>query len=329
MKLSQLTEFSQITSHCHDNPEADASAAGFGLFCFFKEAGVEVSLVYAGRNRIGKTNLCMMIEKLKIPITYLEDTETPIRGLLLMVDCQYGGGNVTRLSAEHVAEIDHHTSNTVETVETELSEIHPSLGSCATLVWQMLLEEDFDFMGQSRLGTAFYYGLFNDTNQFAEIYNPLDMEMRDRIPCDKQLITQFRNSTLSLKELETAGIALIRQNYNSEGHFTVIHAEPCDPNLLGLISDFVLQVDEIHSCVVYSEQPDGYKFSVRSCVSQISAAKMAEYLAVGIGSGGGHVEKAGGFLSRSKYEKTIGDISTEKYFKDKIMNFLSEGTGHP
>ena len=257
MKLKELEVFDKITIQCHDNPDADALASGFGLYIYFKEKKKKVDFLYAGRQKIRKKNLLLMMEKLGIPIRYQEDTDLPIEGLLLTVDCQYGAGNVTRLPADEIAIIDHHEKEIEDVV---LSEIHPDIGSCSTLVWHMMKEEGFSFEDQIKLGTAFFYGLFSDTNQFAAIYNSLDIDMRDSVPCEKSLINLFRNSNISLRELEIAGLALINHIYNDDYRYATIKAEPCDPNLLGLISDFLLQVDGIDTCLVYNELEDGYKF---------------------------------------------------------------------
>lgn len=155
------------------------------------------------------------------------------------------------------------------------------------------------------LGTALYYGLFMDTNQFSELSNPVDMDMRESLNFDKNLVSLFRNSNISLKELEIAGVALLRCNYNDDYQFAVIHSQPCDPNVLGLISDFLLQVAGVNTCVVYNEDSGGYKFSVRSCIREVNASELSDYLSEGIGSGGGHVEKAGGYISMKLYEENI------------------------
>lgn len=322
MKLAQLEQFDPITIQCHDNPDADALASGFGLYTYFKEKNKDVRLVYAGRNRIQKQNLTLMVDKLNIPVIFLqnEDVNTVVKGLLITVDCQYGAGNVTRLSAENVAIIDHHQ---VEISDIPLSEIRSDLGSCSTLVWQMMKEEGFSFEGKFELGTAFYYGLFSDTNQFSEIYNPLDMDMRDTIPCTKSLFSLFKNSNLSLQELEIAGLALIKYIYNDDYRYAIIKANPCDPNVLGLISDLLLQVAEIDTCIVYNEQEEGIKFSVRSCVKEVRANELAAFLGEGIGSGGGHKEKAGGYIPKSRYEEYYPTLHTEAYFSKKMNEYFS------
>lgn len=319
MKLTDLEKYSPITIQCHDNPDADALGSGFGLYTYFKSKGKEVRLIYSGRNRIHKANLKLMVEKLQIPITYIEDANQHVDGLLITVDCQYGAGNVTKLEADRVAVIDHHQ---IEMTGMELQEIRSALGSCSTLVWSMMVEEGYPVEKDITLGTALYYGLYSDTNQFAEICNPLDMDCRDNLECDMSLIRLFRNSNLTLKELELAGIALIRYIYNDDHKYAIIKAQPCDPNILGIISDFLIQVDEVWTCIVYNEINDGYKLSVRSCIKEVNASELAAFVSEKIGSGGGHIEKAGGFISKKLYEEYYPTLHSEAYFSEKMNEYF-------
>ena len=130
MRLEELTEYDPITVQCHDNPDADAIAAGVGLCRYFESKGRTARLIYGGRNKIQKPNLLLMLEHLDIPITHIEDAaayaeaqpEGKLPGLLITVDCQYGAGNVVKLPAERVAVIDHHQ---IETEQVELSDQSP------------------------------------------------------------------------------------------------------------------------------------------------------------------------------------------------------------
>ncbi|MCD7835668.1 MAG: DHH family phosphoesterase, partial [Lachnospiraceae bacterium] len=319
MRLSDLEEFSSVTIQCHDNPDADAIGSGFGLYKYFKSRGKNTSLIYSGQNRIQKANLKLMVEKLDIPIVYVEAADRHIDGLLITVDCQYGAGNVTRLDADSVAVIDHHL---VEMKDIGLQDIRSSLGSCSTLVWSMLKEEGYPVEEDVMLETALYYGLYSDTSQFSEIRNPLDRDCRDSLECDKSLIRLFCNSNLTLKELELAGIALIRCIYNDDHKYAIIKAQPCDPNILGIISDFLIQVDEVCTCIVYNEINDGFKLSVRSCIREVNASELAAFVCEKIGSGGGHIEKAGGFISRRLYEKCYPTLHSEAYFSEKMNEYF-------
>lgn len=48
MKLSDLNKYETITIQCHDNPDADALASGYGLYCYFLSCGKQVRLIYSG-----------------------------------------------------------------------------------------------------------------------------------------------------------------------------------------------------------------------------------------------------------------------------------------
>ncbi|HEX3023229.1 MAG TPA: DHH family phosphoesterase [Lachnospiraceae bacterium] len=319
MRLNELLHFNKITIQSHDNPDADSLASGYALYQFFKDKGKEVQFVYSGRYQIQKSNLLLMIEKLNIPIRYVEKAH--IEGLLITVDGQYGSGNVTLLEAQEVAIIDHHQE---EVKGYERTEIRSYLGSCSTLVWHLLGFEDYNVNGDVNVATALYYGLYTDTGQFSEIFHPLDKDMRDSLHFDQTVISLLRNSNISLSELEIAGLALLRYIYNEHHRFAVIKVKPCDPNILGLISDFLLQVDSIDTCVVFNEVQDGIKLSVRSCVKEVKACELADYLTNVIGSGGGHNIKAGGFIQRKLFVEQYQNMNLEAYFTEK-MNQYFEG----
>lgn len=319
MKLTDLLSYQKVYIQCHDNPDADTIASGFALYRYFTDKGKEVVFFYSGKFMIQKSNLMLMIKELEIPILYVKEPPRLEDELLIMVDCQYGAGNVTKVLAEHVVVIDHHQ---LEMEENEFCEINSSLGSCSTLVWKLLEDDGYAVNEDTTIGTALYYGLYTDTNQFAEVYNPLDMDMRESVMVNQSMIRQFRNANISLTELETAGIALIRNIYNEQYRYAIIKAAPCDPNILGVISDFLLQVDCVDTCVVYNVLNDGIKISVRSCIKEVRANELAEFLCEGIGSGGGHVEKAGGFISAKLYEKQYNGIHTESYFGDRLTDYF-------
>ena len=263
-----------------------------------------------------------MLEKLSIEnkIEYYRNPSDigEFNGLLIMVDCQYGGGNVSKISANNIAIIDHHET---KLVNGDFVEINSRMGSCATLVWRLLKAACYEDM-PIEVSTALYYGLYTDTNSFSEIYNPYDMDMRDSIPFDQSLITLFKNSNLTLNELEIAGIALIKYIYNDKNNFAIIRAAQCDQNVLGVISDFLIQVAEVNTCVVYNEWDDGFKFSVRSCVKETRADEMASFIASGIGNGGGHREKAGGFINKERFTAKYQSLHSEAFFSNKVNEYF-------
>lgn len=303
MRLSELLEYDSIVVQCHDNPDADALASGYGVYTYLKDRGKDVRFVYGGRFLIQKSNLVLMVTELEIPIEHVDALEAP--ELLVTVDCQYGEGNVTKFDAGTVAVIDHHQ---VSRDLPALNEVRSNLGACSTVVRELLQLEEIDINDDKTLATALYYGLLTDTNNFTEISHPLDKDLRDDAAFDRSLLVRFRNANLSLRELEIAGAALMNYHYHEEHRFAVAMAEPCDPNILGMISDLMLEVDTVDTCLVYSVLPFGVKISVRSCVKEVKASELAEFITEGIGSGGGHLEKAGGFIQMELLEKAMSRL---------------------
>lgn len=299
MKLTDLQNYHDIVIQCHNNPDADALASGFALLRYFQSLGKKVRFVYGGTQRIQKSNLLLMVETLKIPVAHSGPLETPPE-LLLTVDCQYGEQNVQELTGPcPVAVIDHHKSR-LECFPP-LWEVRDGCGACATVVWDMLLDAGFDPAGDEALATALYYGLFMDTSKMQELRHPKDKDLRDAMEfcANKADLFHFQNCNLSLNELEIAGRAFGNYDFCQEYHFAVAEAERCDPNLLGVISDALMEVDVVNVCIAFCMLDNGAKLSVRSCVKDTRADELAAYVAQGLGSGGGHPQKSGGFLKES------------------------------
>ena len=303
MNLEELLAYDDIMIQCHDNPDADAIASSFGVYTYLKEKGKAVRLVYSGKQQIHKSNLLLLVQSFSIPIQHVPEKETA--ALLITVDCQYGQGNVSRLSGKTVAVIDHHQVADPSALPP-LKEIHSNYGSCSTIVWKMLLDAGYTVNENRELATALYYGLYTDTGRLQEIFHPMDKDMRDSLKIDKSCIFRFQNANLSLEELRIAGRALMDcgYNYSEKNRFAIVKAEPCDPNILGVISDMLVEVDTVDFCVAFCMQDGGKaKLSIRSCVREIRADELAAFLYRGLGNGGGHARKAGGTLSAGSLQE--------------------------
>ena len=299
MKLHELLGYNDIVIQCHDNPDADALASGYALWWYFKQNGKMANFIFRGRNDVRKSNLKIMIDRLNVPVSY-EPDYMMVPELLVMVDCQYGQKNATRTEAETVAVIDHHQ---VTGELPPLSEVRSGMGSCATILWDMLREEGFSVDEEKSLSTALYYGLFTDTNRLSEVSHPLDRDMRDSLLVNRSVITEMSNSNISLEELTITGHAITGYEYHEDNRYVVLRTEPCDPNILGVISDFVMETEGIDASLAYYISPFEVKLSVRSCVKEIHADELAAFLTDGIGGGGGHILKAGGTIRPERLEE--------------------------
>ncbi len=317
MRLADLEKYNQIVIQVHDNPDADAVGSGYAIYRYFQEKGKEVRLVYGGKYAIGKSNMLLLIEELEIPIEYIQELEQP--ELLITVDCQYGEGNVQYFEAQNIAMIDHHNTGRQS---DNMTEIRSHLVSCSTVCYALLKEASFDVNKDVKISTALYYGLFMDSNQLAEISHPYDRDMVEFLEYDKNLLNRLKYANLNIEDFETAGIAILRHNYVEKHRLAIINSKACDPNILGLIGDLALQVESIDVGIVYSEYPGGYKLSIRSCLLEVAANELAGFLTEGIGDGGGHIDKAGGFINEARFEELYDNQSIEGYFFQRMDEYF-------
>lgn len=315
MFLRDLLKYKNIVIQSHDIPDADSIGSGFALMRYFNDNGSRASLVYGGPAAISKPNLLMMLDSMKIDIIYTKELP-PATDLLITVDCQRGAGNVFKYELADtvkVAVFDHHRS---EITENENALIRPALASCATLVWSLLIEAGYQ-PGMD-VSNALYYGLFTDTNGLSELKHPLDRDLAE-LKHDAGLIKKLKNAAITLGELDIISGAL--QKYEILTNIGLFKANPCDPNLLGFTSDIAQQVIQLDCCVIYCEMPHGLKLSVRTSTREIMAYEIADFICREAGSGGGSLDKAGGFISYAKINE-ISALSADEYLRERIRIYL-------
>ena len=306
-KLSELLDH-EVTIQCHNFPDADTIASAFGVFTYLKWRGKNAKIIYSGAGKITKPSLLMMKKLLEIPIEHVK--ELPEIDALMLVDCQYGEGNVVKFPAKKIFALDHHEDGGGGFAGS----IQSALGSCSTLIWRLLREENFPFKEFPQVANALYYGLYTDTCSFEEISHPLDRDMRDSLNFDQTTIDQMRFNNLTIDELTIAGNALACNRSNHEYSYAIFKAAACDQNILGFISDLALQVERVGVCIVYNSSPGGYRLSIRSCTREVMANEFAAYLA----NGGGHKQKAGGFISLEK----VGDMGIDAYIENRTKAYF-------
>ena len=315
--LKNLTYFKHIVIQCHDIPDADTICSGFALQQWLESAGTVARLVYSGSDKITKPSLVMLLDMLQIQLDYINEFPADM-DLLVTVDCQWGAGNVRPLPLPEgvgFAVLDHHYPE-IEAVGANCI-IRPNLASCATLIWDLLNKQGF-FMN-SQVQNALYYGLFTDSNGLSELSHPLDRDLAE-VTIDNSLMRKLKDAAITAEDLDIIGAALAdRHVLNTVG---VFHAAPCDANLLGFTSDIARQAAQFDCCVVHSRQQHGLKLSVRSSVREYMASEFASFLCQEAGSGGGNIEKAGGFISFDKVVALYPELAPEAYLNHRIQAYL-------
>lgn len=326
--LSRLLQYNNILIQCHNIPDADTIACGFAIQEYLERNNKKAEIVYGGRQSIQKSGLLLMLEELGINIRHIDDTSKIGKvDLLVMVDCQPLESNTDWIECNNIAVIDHH-----EKVEDEhykgknivLKIIDTDYVACSSIVWKLLNEAGFKIRENGRLATALYYGLYSDSNKFQTATSSGDEEMRANIPYNKKIIRRFQGSNISQSDLEIMLKALSNYRHNSNWYFAISQAQYCDPNILGLTSDTLIEVNTVDVCIVYCIRDDIIKLSVRSCTEDIKANELVEYITSKIpqSDGGGMDTKAGGKINIQEFKKILGENISDQQFITSTMDFM-------
>ena len=320
MELSSLLAYNDIVIQCHDEPDADAFASGYAVYRWLSDHGRQARFIYGGRNGNLKPNLQLMKELLQIPLEHVTELNAP--ELLVMTDCQYGERNAQRFPAAEVCVIDHHQVKDPAALPA-MHEVMENYGSCATVIYGMFRRDGYDISEDILLQTALYYGLYMDTSQFQELWHPADKDMWDALAPDEGILNVLKNTNIASSDLSAIGEAFSHHEIDGEHRFAVTRAETRDRNILGIVSDTLLQVDAIDACVVYAQMGDIFRFSARSCTKEIRADELVQAIADGIGSGGGHMKKAAGVIFSDALQQQYPDTAFSDVLKERLRQYFA------
>lgn len=310
--LKKLLAYNKICIQCHNNPDSDALASAYCVSRYLEKNNVRADIVYGGKDIIKKSDAKMLIKECGINISHTDAVEG--YDLLLLIDCQKGNGNVFDFNAEKTAIIDHH----IRVVGEDDLYLIKNYQSCSTIVWELLCEENFEI--DYSMSVALLYGLYTDTSSYKDLYSQNDSDMRKALYSNQPLFERLTKSSMTDAEVLIAGDALLHHYLDIERKFAIVEALKCDQTVLGYIGDIVICIDVVALSIAYCMTTGGYQISLRSSDETVKASDAAKFICDGIGSGGGHPSKAGGYISEAKMKEKYGDM---KIF-DVINMLLSE-----
>lgn len=297
-KLIQLLKGHKVYIQTHNYPDPDAMASGFGLQVFLKQHGIESTMCYDGK--IEKLNTKRMLDVFQFEINNIEDiSDMSETDYIVTIDAQKFNANITDFIGDEVACIDHHP--TFVQCEYQYKDIR-LVGACATLVAQYFKESNTPM--DSNTATALLYGMKIDTDSWSRGVTVLDIEMFEYLfpYMDEEKMSLMSKSTMELKDLRAYGAAIQNIKLYDNIGFAEIPFN-CPDALVGMVSDFILDLDVVEFAVVYAKREDGLKFSVRSEWKYLNAGEITAEALKGLGTGGGHAAMAGGFMPIEMVEK--------------------------
>ncbi|MGN0688013.1 MAG: bifunctional oligoribonuclease/PAP phosphatase NrnA [Oscillospiraceae bacterium] len=314
-KLSELITLlkgHRVFIQTHNFPDPDAIASAFGLQVLLGKFNIPTIICHHGH--IERTATANMVAEFGISMT----TDNDLKDMreddyIITVDSQKGNANILDLVGDEVACIDHHpVFNEAESYKYKDIRI---VGSCSTIIADYYRLYNID-MPQD-VATALMYGLKMDTKDFTRGVTELDVDIYKYLfpKANNTLIRRFQSGTIQYDELEAFVDSMKNIDIYNGVAFAFLNFT-CADAFIATVSDFILNLDVVNFCVVYSRREHGFKFSVRSELEELNAGQIVMRALEDVGSGGGHKSMAGGFAVESK----VLDISID--FNRVIQNLF-------
>lgn len=314
-KLSELVTLlkgHRVFIQTHNFPDPDAIASAFGLQVLLGKFNIPTTICHHGN--VERTATANMVSEFGISMTTDKDLkDMKPDDYIITVDSQKGNANILDLVGDEIACIDHHPVFN-ETASYKYKDIR-IVGSCATIIADYYRLYNID-MPQD-VATALLYGLKMDTKDFNRGVTDLDVEIYKYLfpKANNQQIRRFQSGVIQYDELEAFVDSMKNIDIYNGVAFAFLNFS-CADAFVATVSDFILNLDVVNFCVVYSRKENGFKFSVRSELDELNAGQIVLAALKDVGSGGGHKSMAGGFAVESK----VLDISID--FNRVIQNLF-------
>lgn len=314
--LEAIGDRKKVYIQMHNSPDPDALASAFSLQQLLKYYDVESIICYRGI--IERYNTQTMIKLLSIEafeISEIKDMKE--NDYIILVDSQKGNSNVMDFIGDEIAAIDHHPISS--DIEYKYSDIREEVGACASIIASYYSEENIEMSAEA--ATAIIYGIKMDTLDFSRGSNDLDLEVFYKLfsKIDSTILKNIQLNSLEFSDLVAYSNAIKAIKVFDNIGFANIGYD-CPDCLLGSVSDFILSLKEVDFAVVYSPKPQGIKFSIRNETEKYHAGRIIDKALIGIGSGGGHKDMAGGFVPRAKIAEVEKEM--DSFFENRFMEEL-------
>lgn len=283
---------------CHDNPDPDAISSAMGLMRIAYFLGAEdVTIVYCGE--ISHPQNRAMSNVLTIPITRWKQVEPAKDALYVFVDCMSPQQRNMSIPHDPDMVVDHHKGTTPKGIVA----VHDEIGSCATLVTDLMLSippntgedgqsfECFDPMseGMKEIATALAIGIKTDTIDFrSETTTDFDFQaykVLTRFMSDDKF-TKIINYELPSYMFDYEEIAWRNKKIESTNFITGLKfVEPTKSDCIPYLADKFMRLTGIQTVVVYGIVENAIRASVRTNSASLDCGDLCSDI-FGEGNGG-------------------------------------------
>lgn len=295
----------------HNFPDPDAISSAFGLGYLLELNGISSTICYKGK--VDRNNTRKMMQMFGIEAINVDKLgDLTKNSVIILIDAQKSNGNTYEIECDEVVSIDHHPI--FNNVDYIYSDIRSDVGACASIIASYYIENGIDI--PINISTALLYGIKVDTANLTRGVSKLDIDMFYNLffKADTKQLANLESNSMEIEDLKAYGSA-IDSIFTEDGISFANTGEDCPEALIAEIADFMAELQNVCFSVVYSIRKGGIKLSVRSFHnSGCNAGKIIIEALEGIGTGGGHITMAGGYVSFKDKTETSDELV------EKIIN---------
>lgn len=271
----------------HNDPDPDAIAGAVALDYVLRSArSMSVTIAYNGI--VGRAENRALVDYVQAPLEKISKIDFDSFDRIALVDSQPGAGN-NSLPPNRPADIviDHHEPIRERTSQAQYSDVRLNVGATSTILTGYIVAAGFELY--PRLATALFYGIQTDTLGLGKHASAADkaayVRLQPLIEVDELMSIEraqvpreyFRVLDQTLRRAEMYGNAVI-------AHLGEIYR----PDMPAEMADVLLRLEGTRWVMCSGFHRQILYLSLRSTRANPGAGQVAQAVAEGLGSAGGH-----------------------------------------
>jgi nanoRNase/pAp phosphatase (c-di-AMP/oligoRNAs hydrolase) len=283
-----------VTTHVH--PDPDAIAAGLGMTTLLSAKLKDAKVDFSVKGTVGGGLNDAFIKYAELDLTPWDESKLGNYDAIVLLDVQPAFAySPLPPDVQPTAVIDHHIGRAGRRPKCEFCDIRADVGASSSIVFSYFMELEMPISPQ--LSAAMLYAIESDLAGAAGTPTGLDNIALATLTlsADTHLLYQMRYVDLP----ESYYVAYARGLATALWADNVVLAHLGEINSLekpAVVADFLLRFEKVHWSLVTAVHEDRLIMSLRTSAAKGSAGAMMRRLLRGLGDGGGHRTKAGGFV---------------------------------
>jgi nanoRNase/pAp phosphatase (c-di-AMP/oligoRNAs hydrolase) len=296
--LKVLADKKRILLSTHQHPDPDALASCLGLCALLNAKLPDAAVTMSVKGKIVSGINAEFIKNSNLQLVPWDDEKLSTYDAIILLDVQPQFSYSPLPAGVHpTAVIDHHRSRqgTRKAMKCSFCDIRTDAGATASIVFSYFMELEVPIAPS--LAATLLYAIESDLVGAAGTPGELDNLALSSLTllADPRKLYQMRYVKLPLAYFAAfhAGVG----NATYYGDALITHIGEIDTvEKPAVMADSLLRFDQVNWVLVSAIYEGKMVLSIRTSDTKRSAADMVRRLLKGIGEGGGHKTKAGGFI---------------------------------